>query len=73
MAEKAITFEDLKRIHGETEAKAIWKQICEIGGFGTVSAEHSGGLDINGLSKDVQGKIQNLLVKKEEKKEEKKA
>jgi hypothetical protein len=64
MAEKAITFEKLEKICAD-EAKKVWAEICSLGGFGTVSIEHSGGLDISGLPKDVQSKIQNLLVKKE--------
>lgn len=67
--EKAITFEDLVKAHGEKRAKEIWAEVCAIGGYGTVSPHHSGGLDINGLAPAQIAKIKNLAEKKEEKKE----
>lgn len=59
MSKKNLTFEEVERAHGG-QARAVWSQICEIGGWGTVSPAHSGGLDISGLDAKTRAEIEKL-------------
>lgn len=59
-----ITFEQLKKDFGD-KAGEIWREVCAIGGFGHVPAEHTGGLDCSGLSPDAKKAVQAAITKKE--------
>jgi hypothetical protein len=51
-----ITFEQVEKANPDS-AKEVWSRICEIGGWGNVLPEHTGGLDISGLDEAKQAEI----------------
>jgi hypothetical protein len=55
-----ITFEQVEKAVPDN-AKEVWKRICEIGGWGNVLPEHTGGLDISGLDEPKQAEILALV------------
>lgn len=59
-----ITFENLKELFG-AEAEAKYAEICAVGGFGTVSQAHEGGLDVSGLPAEAQKKIDAIMQPKQ--------
>lgn len=63
-----ITFEKLQKDVGPDKAREIWREICRLGGFGNVVPEHSGGLDISGLTAEAKEAVAGLIAKKEGKK-----
>lgn len=62
-----LTYAQVQERHGQN-AEAVWNEICEIGGYGTLSPTYSGGLDIAGalsdknkfLSSEVKARIAEL-------------
>lgn len=56
-----ITFETIKAAHGD-KATGIWNAVCDLGGFGRIEPNHSGGLDCTGLPAKTQAEIAALVA-----------
>ncbi len=70
---QTIVYADLKKSHG-AKAADIYKQISQIGGFGSLSKNHIGAdgkpdfptLDLSGANKEMREQISTVLLSPEE-------
>lgn len=58
-----FTFTEFEKLFGG-EAGEKWAEVCQAGGFGTVSQSHEGGLDVSGLPAEVRKKIDAIVQPK---------
>jgi hypothetical protein len=69
---KNVNLTGLKRTHGD-DAEKVFIKVREMGGFGDVSPDNPGGLDISGLSESKQESILKYLADSEVKAKDSKA